>query len=154
MRNALIALGQRRELDECRTMVEHARTDGLVWVGMGDLEKIEDAAMVLADSGYWDPAVDAEPDELMERVTVPTDETTEPVKLPPGDASFTPAAYETAMLLLVQFEGQALMAAAGAHHLARVTQSDSAVYGEAILALAYVFPWIADDLRNNNMLPE
>lgn len=134
--------------------------DGFVYVGQHDtLGTVQSVAaeMEVQARGTVQAYIDLSDDDRA-ALAVPAPSLAEVVKLrdEPEPAKPTPAVmlkhFSSALVLMTQTEGNPLGAAAQAHALARAT-GDSEMWFGVIRALVSVFPWMAETLKANGMLP-
>lgn len=139
IRSALRVFDPDAGIDTAEAILATLKTDGCALLGNSDqIDRIDDAIVTLEAAGC-EASLDVDP----------SDYGPEPTEVTP--TKITDPAYQTAMLLMANFDGNPLRAAAVAVGLARTTGA-VAFYTEVVASMIVTFPWLNEMMREQNLL--
>jgi len=146
---------------DAATAIERTIARGAYLLGRNeDLELLADVAAALEQNGceaMIDLTIDhggepMSPEQVFDATRPEGDAETVEDEADADDRShFSEEAYETAMTLLVQSDGNPVNAAQYAHILGRTTKDES-LYIEVINALIRVFPWVREPMLAHGLI--
>lgn len=152
VRDALRVIDPQAKAQQASQLLEEFLREGTAHIADADPPTAARMQEILEAGGC---ASVVDPDETWierrRRAAEPPEEVSDDLE-EPDMANFAPAAYATAIALVVAKEGNPAAAAALAITLGTTT-SDRALYDEVVELLAEIYPWVEVVLRASGMWP-
>ena len=136
-------VGSRAGIEDAEVMLREVSDTGVAHLGDFAAADVEELQGVL-DAAGCSTGVDIDPDSYVTKLPTSEDKQDEGIRP-------TKAAYQTAMVLMANMDGNPLRAASVAVGLARTT-GEEAFYTEVVASMILTFPWLEAMLRAQQLL--